>query len=423
MANVLLQNITKIFPSATSKAAEESPDDEINQNDHPVLNNINLTIADGEFMVLVGPSGCGKSTLLRLISGLETLTSGDIQIGDRTVSHLPPKQRDIAMVFQSYALYPHLSVYNNLAFGLRRSRPKPSKTQISERIQSVADMLQIGDLLTRLPKQLSGGQKQRVALGRAMARAPQVFLMDEPLSNLDAKLRTETRTQIVSLQKQLKTTTIYVTHDQTEAMTMGDRIAVKNNGILKQVAPPLELYRHPTNRFGAAFIGSPPMNFLPVTVRESQLVHPAFSIALPAEWRDAIASHTDLTLGIRSEHITLASASAQGSFPATITQYEALGSETFAQATLSDTENTPIQIRLPAEHPIETGSTLHLTFPLKKLHLFDPETEVSLITRHLPPPTTAFLFTAPRDASTHRAPKSAQHNYRQNPLIRGVWGS
>ncbi len=424
LANVLLRNITKIFSSAATKAVEDSPTDSdtLQPEDRPVLNNINLTIADGEFMVLVGPSGCGKSTLLRLISGLETLTSGDIQIGDRTVSHLPPKQRDIAMVFQSYALYPHLTVYNNLAFGLRRAVPTNSTStdspavtnplertlvgltrtfppafryqsqaekDIAKRVHSVAQMLQIEELLTRLPKQLSGGQKQRVALGRAMARAPQVFLMDEPLSNLDAKLRTETRTQIVSLQKQLKTTTIYVTHDQTEAMTMGDRIAVMSQGILQQVAPPLELYRHPANRFVAAFIGSPPMNFLPITVQEDKLIHPAFSISLPTQWRNAIAKHFQgksaaynnrrLTLGIRPEHIALSHA--PDSFPATITQYEALGSETFAQATLSSSaqiDSPKIQIRLPAEHPVTTGTTLQITFPPEKLHLFDPDTEVTI---------------------------------------------
>ncbi|MEL7495452.1 MAG: ATP-binding cassette domain-containing protein, partial [Cyanobacteria bacterium J06554_11] len=274
--------------------------------------------------------------------------------------------------------------------GLTRSLPARLQYQsstekaIAQRVSTVATMLQIEPLLNRLPKQLSGGQKQRVALGRAMARNPQVFLMDEPLSNLDAKLRTETRAQIVSLQRQLGTTTIYVTHDQIEAMTMGDRIAVMNQGILQQVAPPLELYRHPANRFVAAFIGSPPMNFLPVTVKpvESgfQLVHPAFSLALPSSWQSAIASHSNqpLTLGIRPEHIRLAPSSSN--CPATITQFEALGSETFVKATLPTTtdKDTHIQIRIPAEHPIAIGDTLPITFPPEKLHLFDPNTEASL---------------------------------------------
>lgn len=252
-----------------------------------VLKAINLEIADGEFMVLVGPSGCGKSTLLRLIAGLETVTGGNILIGDRRVNDLPPKARDIAMVFQSYALYPHLSVYDNIAFGLRRmldrennqtedkfprwvgdslrgiTKPLPKSLHylsaqekvLAQRVNQVAQQLQIDHLLDRLPKQLSGGQKQRVALGRAIARNPQVFLMDEPLSNLDAKLRAETRSQIVQIQRQLGTTTIYVTHDQTEAMTMGDRIAVLNQGVIQQIAPPLTLYNQPANRFVGKGVG------------------------------------------------------------------------------------------------------------------------------------------------------------------------
>ncbi len=387
MARVVLQNISKSFDSR-AKAVEDKPPTKDPKSKattrpdpaRPVLSQIDLTVNDGEFMVLVGPSGCGKSTLLRLISGLETLTSGNIHVGDRLVNTLPPKQRDIAMVFQSYALYPHLSVYNNLAFGLRRSRPRPSKTEISKRIQSVADMLQIGELLDRLPKQLSGGQKQRVALGRAMARDPQVFLMDEPLSNLDAKLRTETRAQIVSLQRSLGTTTIYVTHDQTEAMTMGDRIAVMNQGQIQQVAPPLELYRQPANRFVAAFIGSPPMNFIPVTAKltadAAQLVHPDFAVALPAEWRDAIAPYQNqpLTLGIRPEHI--ATGQTPGSIPITVTQLEALGSETYILATLPN--NQTLQARIPADQPIQLGSILQVSFPPAQIHLFDPTTEVAV---------------------------------------------
>ncbi|EDX85485.1 TOBE domain family [Synechococcus sp. PCC 7335] len=404
MASVLLKNITKIFPPEAATKAEARPRD----IDRPVLENINLTIADGEFMVLVGPSGCGKSTLLRLISGLETLTGGEIWVGDRNVDALPPKQRDIAMVFQSYALYPHLSVYDNLAFGLRRARPtttaqRPSllssalvsltrrlpsalryqsaaEQQISKRVHSVAKMLQIEALLTRLPKQLSGGQKQRVALGRAMARDPQVFLMDEPLSNLDAKLRTETRAQIVSLQKELGTTTIYVTHDQTEAMTMGDRIAVMNAGKIQQVDPPLALYRQPANRFVAAFIGSPPMNFLPVTVKAGQLVHPSFTVAVPDDWPLHTYNNQQITLGIRPEHIAVGQT--PGAFPATVIQFEALGSETFAVVTLAQSAGSrnvdraasqSLQVRISADLPIEQGSVLQLSFPTEKIHLFDDE--------------------------------------------------
>ena len=388
MAKVVLKSITKTFDSSTKTVENDSSQKGIQDAIRPVLSDIDLAVNDSEFMVLVGPSGCGKSTLLRLISGLETLTSGDIWVGDRLVNTLPPKQRDIAMVFQSYALYPHLSVYNNLAFGLRRSRPKPSKVQIAKRIQSIADMLQIENLLTRLPKQLSGGQKQRVALGRAMARDPQVFLMDEPLSNLDAKLRTETRAQIVSLQRELGTTTIYVTHDQTEAMTMGDRIAVMNQGKIQQVAPPLELYRQPANRFVAAFIGSPPMNFIPVTAKltaeSAQLVHSDFTVALPVEWKSAILrwrgsanapyQNQTLTLGIRPEHIT--TGQTPGSIPISVTQMEALGSETYVLAALPDTQT--LQIRISADQPVQLGSILHVAFPPSKIHLFDNITETAI---------------------------------------------
>ena len=263
MAEVVIDNVYKTFPRQSSEAKPAT-----------VLKRIHLEVKDGEFMVLVGPSGCGKSTLLRLIAGLESITGGTISIGDQRVNALPPKQRDVAMVFQSYALYPHLSVYDNLAFGLRRTAgdlPSIARWQqalfgftrllppgfhywperehaIAKRVKAIAEILQITSLLKRLPRQLSGGQKQRVALGRAMARNPQVFLMDEPLSNLDAKLRTETRAQIVALQRRLGTTTIYVTHDQVEAMTMGDRIAVMNQGVIQQIAAPLELYRSPINQ-------------------------------------------------------------------------------------------------------------------------------------------------------------------------------
>ncbi|MFY7797542.1 MAG: ABC transporter ATP-binding protein, partial [Dolichospermum sp.] len=275
MAKVVLENVYKSFPSRSGKSAKGHTD---GSDDVSVLRRINLTIADGEFMVLVGPSGCGKSTLLRLIAGLEVMTGGNISVGDRLINDLPPKARDIAMVFQSYALYPHMTVYDNIAFGLRRqfgdqeagktkftqwsenllvglTKKLPKKLRyislkeriVAEQVEKVAVLLQIESLLNRLPKQLSGGQRQRVALGRAIARNPQVFLMDEPLSNLDAKLRAETRSQIVKLQHQLGTTTIYVTHDQTEAMTMGDRIAIMSEGKIQQVAPPLELYNRPAN--------------------------------------------------------------------------------------------------------------------------------------------------------------------------------
>jgi multiple sugar transport system ATP-binding protein len=384
-----------------------------------VLRRIHLEIKDGEFMVLVGPSGCGKSTLLRLIAGLEQVTGGNIWVGDRLVNDLPPKQRDIAMVFQNYALYPHMTVYDNLAFGLRRTkaadhstalqtlsskpygglarvenilvaltRPLPKslrywsqqERKIDQRIRTVAQILQIETLLDRLPKQLSGGQKQRVALGRAMARNPQVFLMDEPLSNLDAKLRTETRAQIVNLQRKLGTTTIYVTHDQTEAMTMGDRIAVMNAGQIQQIAAPLELYNRPANRFVAEFIGSPQMNFLPVQVKAPLLIsHPQFRLTLPQVW-EAVLSRYDgrsLTLGIRPEHLNL-SVAAPKNIPVRVERVEALGSETQLVMSLIESiappEPTPLRARVEPDRTVGLDEELWLAIATDKIHLFDPET-------------------------------------------------
>lgn len=343
-----------------------------------VLRDINLTVADGEFMVLVGPSGCGKSTLLRLIAGLETVTAGNIWVGDRLVNNLPPKARDIAMVFQNYALYPHMRVYDNLAFGLRRTQP--NKRGIDQQVRSVAQMLQIEPLLNRLPKELSGGQKQRVALGRAMARNPQVFLMDEPLSNLDAKLRTETRAQIVKLQRQLATTTIYVTHDQTEAMTMGDRIAVVNAGQIQQLASPLELYNEPINRFVAEFIGSPPMNFLSVqVVAPLDLCHPLFRLALPPNWGSTLQPYDGqtLTLGVRPEHLVLAD-SAPDCIPVQVDLVEALGNDTYLVVSLQN-EQSPLQVRINPDQPVRTGDRLWLHPMLEKVHLFDTSTGMSII--------------------------------------------
>jgi multiple sugar transport system ATP-binding protein len=403
-----------------------------------VLRNINLTIQDGEFMVLVGPSGCGKSTLLRLIAGLEELTGGNIYVGDRLVNTLPPKERDIAMVFQNYALYPHMTVYNNLAFGLRRTmggedrgqkaeggrqkaegnREEPPiansqagsslplwaenlliettrkfpkglryqserEKEIDQRVRAIAEILQIEGLLNRLPKQLSGGQKQRVALGRAMARNPQVFLMDEPLSNLDAKLRAETRSQIVKLQHQLGTTTIYVTHDQTEAMTMGDRIAVMNAGQIQQIASPLELYHYPANRFVAEFIGSPPMNFLPVQFKAPLLItYEQFRLTLPAIWEPALKRYDgrSLILGIRPEHLTI-SVPATKNLHGRVELVEALGSETQLSIALIDSpvlQPLMLQVRVPPDQTVQLGQDLWLAIAPDKIHLFDPETEVAI---------------------------------------------
>ena len=402
MAAVSLENVYKTYSSSPGSSSPGG-------SGTAVLRAINLSVADGEFMVLVGPSGCGKSTLLRLISGLEEITAGIIRVGDRVVNELPPKERDIAMVFQSYALYPHLTVYDNLAFGLRRSRtPAPAKSgsslpawaetflveasrklppalryqsqreqTIASQVQSVAQMLQIEPLLDRLPKQLSGGQKQRVALGRAMARNPQVFLMDEPLSNLDAKLRAETRAHIVQLQRRLGTTTLYVTHDQTEAMTMGDRIAVLNAGQIQQIATPLELYNQPANRFVAEFIGTPPINLIPVQVKlPFTLIHPQFRLTLPSEWEPLLRSYEGrmLLLGVRPEHLKV-SAPATKNLGVKVKLIEALGNETLVAA---DFDRLPLQVRLPPDHPVQMGDDLWLALLLDKIHLFDPETDQAL---------------------------------------------
>jgi multiple sugar transport system ATP-binding protein len=439
VAQVVIENIYKSFPRRQEgKANRLNPTSEENLKESgsepssavSVLRRINLAIHDGEFMVLVGPSGCGKSTLLRLIAGLESITGGNIWVGDCLINDLPPKQRDIAMVFQSYALYPHMTVYDNLAFGLRRSsgewraaaqeaagagtysktatqrplwaeralvgltRSLPRGLQywsaeeraIAQRVATVAQMLQIDALLDRYPKQLSGGQKQRVALGRAMARDPQVFLMDEPLSNLDAKLRNETRTQIVNLQRKLGTTTVYVTHDQTEAMTMGDRIAVMNAGQIQQIASPLELYNRPANRFVAEFIGSPPMNFIPVQVKAPLLIqHPQFRMTLPESWEAALKPYDgrSLILGIRPEHLSV-SLPAPKNLPVQVNHIEALGSETFLTVRLTESahsEGEPdsiLQARIEPDRAVTLGESLWLSVAIDKIHLFDPKTTVRI---------------------------------------------
>jgi multiple sugar transport system ATP-binding protein len=429
VAQVLLENVYKSFPprkgegvvSQTKNANKSDTTPEHSENIN-VLRRINLTVADGEFMVLVGPSGCGKSTLLRLIAGLEAMTGGNIWVGDRLVNDLPPKERDIAMVFQNYALYPHMTVYDNIAFGLRRrggageresgrggDSPLPSFAEnllvgvtrklpkglryisekeraVNEQVRYVANLLQMEALLNRLPKQLSGGQRQRVALGRAIARNPQVFLMDEPLSNLDAKLRAETRAQIVKLQRHLGTTTIYVTHDQTEAMTMGDRIAIMNQGQIQQVAAPLELYNHPANRFVAEFIGSPPMNFIPVEFHAPQVItHSQFRLTLPETWASALQKYDGRTLilGIRPEHLSV-SLPATKNLPVEVDLVENLGNDTYLAVKLvepnSQTTYTSnyLQVRVPPDRTVRVGEQLWLSLTPDKIHFFDPETDLAI---------------------------------------------
>ncbi len=426
MAQVNLENVYKSFPPRRGESVTSQTQQVLNGEKKEttaskagdsvnVLRRINLTVADGEFMVLVGPSGCGKSTLLRLIAGLEAMTGGNIWVGDRLVNDLPPKERDIAMVFQNYALYPHMSVYDNIAFGLRRRQvangdnsnfaenllvgvtrnlPKglryisERERTVNEQVKYVAQLLQIEGLLNRLPKQLSGGQRQRVALGRAIARNPQVFLMDEPLSNLDAKLRAETRAQIVKLQRQLGTTTIYVTHDQTEAMTMGDRITILNQGQIQQVAQPLELYNHPANLFVAEFIGSPPMNFIPIKFHAPLLItNGDFRLTLPEFWGNALQKYDGRTLilGIRPEHLTL-SVPATKNFPVQVELVENLGNDSYLstkiigssfQQPVTSSSNS-LQVRVPPERTINVGEQLWLSLTAEKLHFFDPETELAI---------------------------------------------
>ena len=362
-----------------------------------VLRQLDLQIEDGEFLVLVGPSGCGKSTLLRLLAGLEQPTGGEIYVGNQPVSQLRPAQRDVAMVFQSYALYPHLSVADNIGFGLRRSRRRsllqqlqdslhlasrglprrlqlhsPREGRIAERIAEVAETLELGQLLERLPKELSGGQKQRVALGRAIARQPAVFLMDEPLSNLDAKLRTGTRTQIVELQRRLGTTTLYVTHDQVEAMTMGHRIAVLNAGRLQQLGTPMELYQWPANLFVAQFIGSPPMNLLPVqAVGSAQVQLGSRKLAVEGPLAEVLAARAGeaLTGGLRPEHFQLAPATNRN-LKAEVSHGEALGNEQLLTCRLEEGGHL-VQVRVGPDVSLPPGASLHLDVDPRGWRLFD----------------------------------------------------
>jgi ABC-type sugar transport system ATPase subunit len=318
------------------------------------VNDLTIEVADGEFLVLVGPSGCGKTTALRMLAGLEEISSGRILIGDRVVNNVAPGARNVAMVFQSYALYPHMTVYDNLAFGLRNY--KVPKEEIDRRVQSAAKTLELDTMLKRKPKQLSGGQRQRVALGRAIVREPDAFLMDEPLSNLDAALRLQTRAEILKLQQRLGTTTIYVTHDQVEAMTMGDRIAVMRTGVLQQIGTPEDLYTNPANTFVATFIGSPAMNLLP-----------ASTLGIGADGKLA---------GFRPEHIELGNGStAAAHYDATVEVVEYLGDEQLAHLRLGDTD---VIAKLPVEPRLKAGNQQTFSVPLRKVILFDAESERSL---------------------------------------------
>ncbi len=352
MASVTYRNVTKRF-TATNVA----------------VNNLSLEIKDKEFMVLVGPSGCGKSTALRMLAGLEDVSEGTIAIGDRVVNDVSPRDRDIAMVFQSYALYPHMTVYNNLGFGLKmRGKPRP---MIDTRVKGAANVLGLDAFLQRKPRQLSGGQRQRVALGRAIVRDPQVFLLDEPLSNLDAKLRVQTRIELQKQHQALGATFIYVTHDQVEAMTMGDRIAVIKDGVLQQVAPPRDVYDHPVNMYVASFIGSPTMNFIPVTLSGTKAKASGFEVELPkaVEAKSAI-------LGIRPEALTERTPEGQAVVDLKVEVVEVLGSDQYLFGVAGA---DPLSARVDPNLTVRPGDHIRLGIDTRRLHVFDATTETALL--------------------------------------------
>nr|WP_271212842.1 sn-glycerol-3-phosphate ABC transporter ATP-binding protein UgpC [Rhodococcus wratislaviensis]GLK39594.1 ABC transporter ATP-binding protein [Rhodococcus wratislaviensis] len=353
MATITYDGATRLFPGS----------------DVPAVDQLDLHIEDGEFLVLVGPSGCGKSTSLRMLAGLEDVDGGQILIGGRDVTHAEPKDRDIAMVFQNYALYPHMTVAENMGFALKLAGT--DKAEIRTRVGEAADMLDLGDYLDRKPKALSGGQRQRVAMGRAIVRQPQVFLMDEPLSNLDAKLRVQTRTQIAQLQRRLGTTTVYVTHDQVEAMTMGDRVAVLKGGVLQQCASPRELYRRPANVFVAGFMGSPSMNLFTVPVTDGGVRIGDQLVPVPRDVLTATGGR-EVIFGIRPEHVEIADS---GGLKLEIDVVEELGSEAFVfgRTTVGGrTEN--LVARVDWRNPPEKGQVVHVRVDEAHAHLFATDT-------------------------------------------------
>ncbi|KAM9863395.1 ABC transporter ATP-binding protein [Leucobacter sp. BZR 635] len=351
MASVTFEGITRVYPGA----------------DRPSVDQLSLDIEDGEFLVLVGPSGCGKSTTLRMLAGLEEVDQGRILIGDSDVTDIAPKDRDIAMVFQNYALYPHMTVADNMGFALKIAGV--SKEERAERVLEAAKLLDLEDYLDRKPKALSGGQRQRVAMGRAIVRQPRVFLMDEPLSNLDAKLRVQTRTQIASLQRRLGVTTVYVTHDQTEALTMGDRIAVLKDGVLQQVGTPSDLYETPVNVFVAGFIGSPAMNLFPTTLTAEGVMFG--SLAVPVGVGGAASS--SVTVGIRPEDLVIAAPGEPG-IKVQIDLVEELGADGYLYGHMVEGEGAQIVARVDGRNHPQAGETVTLVPNPKHLHVFDTAT-------------------------------------------------
>jgi multiple sugar transport system ATP-binding protein len=390
MAEITLENITKRYPDG-----------------YEAVKGMNLQIQDGEFVILVGPSGCGKSTALRMVAGLEDISEGELKIGDEVVNQKAPRDRDIAMVFQNYALYPHMTVRDNMGFALKLKGV--DKAEIDRKVEEAASILDLTQHLDRKPANLSGGQRQRVAMGRAIVRDPKAFLMDEPLSNLDAKLRVQMRTEVSRIQSRLGTTTIYVTHDQTEAMTLGDRVAVMRAGVLQQVGTPMELYNQPRNLFVAGFIGSPAMNFMPAKVEDGSLQLPIGSVSLPQDLREKVGRTSGKTLiaGLRPEDIEDASMLASGvrerggTFRARIEVLESMGSELYAHFSVgaeqiesqelrelaedagaaevpSSGEEGRIVARLDPESRVKEGEEAELWADASKLHLFEPDSGRSL---------------------------------------------
>ena len=352
MASLSLENVKKVYPGGVE-----------------AVKGVSLEVPDRAFVVLVGPSGCGKSTLLRMIAGLETITSGTVRIGDRVVNDVEPANRDIAMVFQNYALYPHMKVYDNMAYGLRnRGMAEP---EVKARVEEAARLLEISPLLDRKPRQLSGGQRQRVAMGRAIVRQPAAFLFDEPLSNLDAKLRVQMRVEIKKLQRDIGTTSVYVTHDQVEAMTMADILVVMNAGTAEQIGTPREVYQRPATTFVASFIGSPAMNFLPGTLSgDGKAVTVAgVPIALP---EGATGKTANVTVGVRPEEIVAGDDGA--THTATVDVVEHLGADTIVHGKLAGDGASPITVRLSGDRPLSPGEKLPLALPSRSLHLYDAST-------------------------------------------------
>jgi multiple sugar transport system ATP-binding protein len=383
MAKIELNNVSKHFPDGTVAVRDAS-----------------FTIEDGEFFILVGPSGCGKSTLLNMIVGLEEISEGEIKADGKIINDLDPKDRNMAMVFQSYALYPHMTVWENIAFPLKMA--KVPKQEIKQRVEEAAQILELTHLLDNKPRNLSGGQRQRVAMGRTIVRKPVAFLLDEPLSNLDARLRTQMRTEIARLQKRLGTTTIYVTHDQTEAMTLGDRVTVLKNGVIQQIGTPYELYEKPSNLFVAGFIGSPAMNFQPALVKDKRLYFPLLDLEIPVPGQALISQgYEHVIAGIRPEHFrALSKGGTQGNnqtvFETIVDVVEWLGADllAYSQKTIpaenhdwsqmpalardlgiekSQGDKLDLVARLDTVHPVKEGDSVRLGFDPNKLHLFDPQ--------------------------------------------------